>query len=538
MRNSASDRSVWCDFSKSTNYYDEAPETGVTVEYWFELTNITAAPDGVSRDVLSVNGSVPGPTIMANWGDTVKVHVVNSLTDNGTSIHFHGIRQNYTNANDGVVSITQCPTAPDESVTYTWRATQYGSSWYHSHYALQAWEGVFGGIVIHGPATANYDEDLGNLFLNDWDHATADASYASAETDGPPTLQTGTRWSTDFTSGTSYLLRLVDGAIDTHFDFSIDNHTLQVIAMDFVPIVPYYTDSVSIGMGQRYDIIVTANMSDVASDFWLRAAPDTYCSDNANPAEIKGIIHYDGGFTQIQYSRPSHPANPHAGSTSTPTTTGYTITENDCFGEPLASLVPFLEQDAGTSASVSNDLATTVAYNSDNLFKWYIGSTSFLVEWEDPTALQILNNAATYSNSSGVIELPTAKEWNYLIIETTLPIPHPVHLHGHDFSVLAAGYGTYAAQSPTFQTSNPPRRDVTMLPAAGYLALAFRADNPGAWLCHCHIGWHTAEGFALQFVERYDEIAALYDRTALQETCEAWSTWQAGDGLVEDDSGV
>ena len=149
-------------------------------------------------------------------------------------------------------------------MTYTWRATQYGSSWYHSHYALQAWEGVFGGILIHGPATADYDEDLGNLFLNgeithghclcrrsrtlvdlsdlDWDHQTADELYSSAQTSGPPTLDTGlingtntwsngsvgTRWETDFTSGTSYLLRLVNGAIDTHFDFSIDNHTLQV----------------------------------------------------------------------------------------------------------------------------------------------------------------------------------------------------------------------------------------------------------------------------------------------------------------------
>lgn len=82
--NSASDRSVWCDYSTSTNYYDEVPDTGVTVEYWFELTNITAAPDGVSRDVLTVNGSIPGPTIIANWGDTVKIHVTNALANNGS----------------------------------------------------------------------------------------------------------------------------------------------------------------------------------------------------------------------------------------------------------------------------------------------------------------------------------------------------------------------------------------------------------------------------------------------------------------------
>jgi FtsP/CotA-like multicopper oxidase with cupredoxin domain len=53
-------------------------------------------------------------------------------------------------------------------MTYTWRATQYGTTWYHSHFSLQAWEGVLGGIIINGPATSNYDEDKGVLFLNDW----------------------------------------------------------------------------------------------------------------------------------------------------------------------------------------------------------------------------------------------------------------------------------------------------------------------------------------------------------------------------------
>lgn len=109
---------------------------------------------------------------------------------------------------------------------------------------------------------------------------------------------------------------------------------------------------------------------------------------------------------------------------------------------------------------------------------------------------------------------------------------------GHDFYQLASGSGTYASASPTLQTDNPPRRDVAMLPASGYLVIAFKADNPGAWLAHCHIGWHTEEGFALQFVERYDEIAALYNATALEDTCATWKTYQEGAALVQDDSGI
>lgn len=126
--NTASNRSAWCDYDISTNYYDTVPDTGVVREYWFELIEATVSPDGYSRTALTVNGSIPGPMITADWGDTVKVHVTNSLTTNGTSIHFHGIRQNYTNPQDGVSSITQCPTPPGSNITYTWRATQYGVS--------------------------------------------------------------------------------------------------------------------------------------------------------------------------------------------------------------------------------------------------------------------------------------------------------------------------------------------------------------------------------------------------------------------------
>jgi hypothetical protein len=69
--NSATAPNCWGNYSLSTNWYKDAPDTGVTREYWFELVNKTLAPDGVPRMVLTVNGSIPGPTITANWGDTV-----------------------------------------------------------------------------------------------------------------------------------------------------------------------------------------------------------------------------------------------------------------------------------------------------------------------------------------------------------------------------------------------------------------------------------------------------------------------------------
>jgi FtsP/CotA-like multicopper oxidase with cupredoxin domain len=429
---------------------------------------------------------------------------------------------------DGVPSITQCPTAPADSITYTWRATQYGSSWYHSHFSLQAWDGVFGGIVIRGPATANYDTDLGNLFLNDWSHKTSDVMYLSAEENGPPTLDNGlingtnvyddagSRFTTTFESGTKYLLRIVNGAIDSHFKFMIDSHNLTVIAMDFVPIVPFTTEVLNIGMGQRYDVIVEANQA--TDDYWLRAIPQTTCSDNDSTNNIKGIIRYNSS------------------STSDPSSSAYTFTDT-CDDEDTSNLVPYLSLNV-SSSTVEDDESVTVGENSDSLFRWYMNKETFQVEWDDPTLMKVYENNDTFTSQEHVIEIDTADEWQYVAISTSNTVPHPIHLHGHDFYILAQGSGTYDSSTMSLTLTNPPRRDVAMLPGGGHLVLAFKADNPGAWLMHCHIGWHTSEGFALQFVERWDEITALIDYDTLNSTCTAWDTYTTADDVVEDESGV
>lgn len=160
-----------------------------------------------------------------------------------------------------------------------------------------------------------------------------------------------------------------------------------------------------------------------------------------------------------------------------------------------------------------------------------------LVEWADPTLMQILNGSTTYDTSDAVIELPTANEWVFIAIQTTLAVPHPIHLHGHDFFIVAQGTGTYSS-SVTHNLDNPPRRDTAILPGSGYLVLAFETDNPGAWLMHCHIGWHTSEGFALQFVELYDEIAGITDQSRLDSTCSTWSAYETENSIEQEDSGI
>lgn len=121
--------------------------------------------------------------------------------------------------------------------------------------------GVFGPMVIHGPATANYDEELEPIMLIDWTHETVDALWHTAQTSGPPPLDTalingkgtyegvGERYEMAFQAGNKYRLRFINAAIDTHFKLSLDGHKMTVIAMDFVPVVPFEVDVLDITMG-------------------------------------------------------------------------------------------------------------------------------------------------------------------------------------------------------------------------------------------------------------------------------------------------
>lgn len=248
----------------------------------------------------------------------------------------------------------------------------------------------------------------------------------------------------------------------------------------------------------------------------MRAIPQSACSDNDNADDIKGIVYYGS-------------------SAGTPSTSAYDYTD-ECADE-TDNLVPYISQDVSDAEWTKLEEAT-VGTNDDSLFRWYLNSTTMVVDWASPTLLGVVNGSTDWSTSEAVIELADADKWVYFVVETSLAVPHPIHLHGHDFAVLAQGSGTYSSSSVTLNTSNPPRRDTAMLPASGYLVMAWKTDNPGAWLMHCHIGWHTSEGFAVQFVERESEIAGITDSDYVEDVCTAWSEYQDEVSIEQDDSGI
>lgn len=477
------------------------------------------------------NGQYPGPAIVADWGDTIEVTVTNNLANNGTSIHWHGLRQLHSNQMDGTNGLTECPIAPGQTKVYTFKATAYGTSWYHSHYSVQYGDGLVGPIIINGPATANYDIDLGALPITDW-FATPMFELLASRPTVPPTSQSilvnGTGGSNlskiKFTPGKKHLLRLVNTGINNMFHVGIDQHTMTVIASDFVPIKPFTTQTLELAVGQRYDVIIEANQN--VANYYFRVGTGGGLCDGPNAQASAGntkgaIVTYDG-----------------AGDVA-PTSTPLTL-PSGCDDE--TNLVPFVQTTVPAPAGAPIALHLTLD-TSVGVF-WKVNGQAQDIDWTTPTLSYVMNGTFNLPPNDNAVTINTSG-WVYLLITNDTPLPHPIHLHGHDFWVLALGTGD--GSNAQLNLNNPIRRDTHSVAgnngtpgAGGYMIIAFKADNPGAWLMHCHIPFHISGGLGVQFVERPSEIiGTLGDLSGFTNGCQEWNTLErTASAIVQPDSGL
>jgi FtsP/CotA-like multicopper oxidase with cupredoxin domain len=343
-----------------------------------------------------------------------------------------------------------------------------------------------------------------------------------------PDGSAGRRFQQTFVAGKKYLIRLINTSVENFMTVAIDGHTMTVISSDFVPITPYTTNGVKINIGQRYDVIVTANQP--VSNYWLRAMVGQ-CSRNANNglgSIANGIITYQGA------------------SNGTLPKTSPASFSGTCADEPAASLVPIVTKSVDSSSFASQVQIlpaglSSISNTNDNVFRWTLNGISEVIDWAEPTLIDIASGQNNFSRAENVVTLPTANVWVYFVVESQMPMEHPFHIHGHDFSILGTGTGTFStSQTRQLNFASPVRRDVTTLPASGWTVIAFKTDNPGAWLLHCHIAWHASEGLSIQFLEVPSQIPAKYPVSAAQQqTCANWKAYGAsGPMYTQIDSGL
>ena len=148
--------------------YGETAERSGTVE---ELSVVAGESSveifaGQPTAVWSYNGTVPGPEIRIQKGDTLRIIFTNNLPQEST-LHFHGIR--VPNDMDGVPSVTQEPVRPGDSFVYTFTPKDAGTFWFHPHEntSEQLERGLYGTIIVEDARTEQYSQDT-VWVVDDW----------------------------------------------------------------------------------------------------------------------------------------------------------------------------------------------------------------------------------------------------------------------------------------------------------------------------------------------------------------------------------
>ncbi|KAG8664094.1 uncharacterized protein FPOAC1_014063, partial [Fusarium poae] len=342
-----------------------------------------------------------------------------------------------------------------------------------------------------------------------------------------------------------YILRVINTSVDTTWIFSIDNHNFTVMSTDFVPIHPYEVDHIVIGIGQRYHIVLNATPTNTTilpaspdGNYWIRTVGADRCKGfepGNEPDERQGILRYNASSTLVPTTfRPAY--------------------STACRDENYTMLQPILPWNV-TPVELDNKKGqcfSVVGVWRDPLW----------LNFSNPTILN-LNNDTWDPNYAVDLVVPDSKkdEWIYIAITAPpaplvnrpdrvfAPVAHPLHLHGHDFALLAQGtnFSDLDTGNVKLKWDNPPRRDVALIPAGGYLVVAFKADNPGSWLFHCHIAWHASSGLAIQILEQQERLKWMMNNDRMKEVervCERWNDWFGNKSnlwnaeLFQDDSGV
>lgn len=408
------------------------------------------------------NGQVPGPTIRATQGERIRVVLENQLVE-PTTIHWHGVP--LPNAMDGLPGLTQEPVAPGETFVYEFDANVPGTYFYHSHVGLQLDRGLLGALVID-PATPEGLADREVLvFLDDWSSGSPDDAMAAMVTPTPgmgggmmgggmmgggmagvPSLTdppyagflANGRLGTSaepfaVTRGERVRFRIINGSAATTHRVGLVGHKLTVTHCDGQAVVPVDVDSLAIGMGERYDVVVRM---DNGGTWPLLAGP----IDSAVPGIVLPLV-YAG----------ERPALAPVLVWPSSLTSGRRLVYSDL-------------RPVGQSLPQASARAVPLVLSAGAAGAWTINGQAY--PNADPLTYRLGERIRFQFRNMSMVR-------------------HPMHLHGHFFQLVDRATG---------RVSGPIKDTVVVDPMMGAVDVEWVADNPGRWLLHCHHAYHMEMG--------------------------------------------
>ncbi|MCK5943933.1 MAG: multicopper oxidase domain-containing protein, partial [Planctomycetes bacterium] len=472
--------------------------SAAAVEYELTIAATVGAPAGEQVEVLTVNGSSPGPVLRFREGDLARITVRNRLAAEETSIHWHGLL--VPNEMDGVPYLTTPPIPPGGERTFEFRLRQSGTYWYHSHTGLQEQRGVQGAIVIE-PREPDVTFDREHVVvLGDWtddDPTTvmrwlmrgsewysikkgtqqsllgawrrgAVPDYFEREGDRMPAMDLSDVGYDAFLAngrrelalparpGERVLLRIVNAGASTYFYLGAGRGPLTIVGADGVRVEPVDVRRLLIGMAETYDVLVTM-------------------PPEAATLEVRATAQDGSGHASMLLGQ-----GPLLAASDPPRANLYVMDEMLAAG--LASQIPAR---AAAAATAERPFAPYGLLRA-------VADTTVVAPGREVRELtmRLTGDMRRYRwgfDNETLAENPTIRVRRGEVLRIELindtMMHHPLHLHGHFFRVLN-GHGARA-----------PLKHTVDVPPMGKRTIEWVADEEGGdWFFHCHLLYHMDAG--------------------------------------------
>lgn len=570
-----------------------------------ELSEILTV-DGVYKLLFAINGELPGPPIVVYEGQTIEVSVKNGLSNEAFTIHWHGMIQKNTPWMDGASMVTQCPINPGDTFLYRYKAEPRGTHWYHSHQGTMRTDGVAGPIIVL-PRNKRTDipevEEEFILMIQDWNrnsssleshviqhfnmHLYSNNFNCTTDCYKPTHSVDGTNMGVvPFHSGLIngkghyypdkgedplipelpletfnvkpdkyYRFRIINAAMLFSFRFSIDEHTIHVVATDGNDVEAESAQSIIMSSGERFDILVKTD-GNPRKNYFIRAETievKNRHNEPNRPGRVTAILRYEDAPEELPKTEREtctrqnvckvlncpyklYPSEAHIRCLST---AHFRSTQEMIKRQP----VPLPPRGEDIREDFLNfhyaGFKGSPFMAAINGYKFEFPTCPPQITYDVP-ARTCFNDCqdhdcGAYCECTHTLkydQMPLNAGVQMVLVnkdEFAGATNHPIHIHGHHVHILkiaypevdeetgiivkatpdirCAGkdckYPSWAKEEwaggniPDLNLRNPPLKDTVVVPRMGYVVLRFPLDNPGYWYMHCHMEAHQLEGMTL-----------------------------------------
>lgn len=300
--------------------------------------------------------------------------------------------------------------------------------------------------------------------------------------------------------GKTYLLRIINAALNDELFFAIAGHTMTVVEVDAVYTKPFETNTILIAPGQTTNVLIKANQT--PGRYFIAARPFQDAPIPVDNRTVTAILQYKGIPNTILPKLPILPSpndtklatdyNSKIRSLNTPQYPANVPQSVDrhLFYTIGMGINPCPSCINGTQVTASLNNITFVMPKTALLEAHYNKRSGvFRLDFPDkptkafdytgaPLTANLRTNLGTrlsrlsYNSSVQLV----LQDTNLLSVES-----HPFHLHGYNFFVVGTGTGNFdpVNDPKKFNLVDPPERNTIGVPTGGWTAFRFRADNPG-----------------------------------------------------------